>query len=433
MKTVLQPVLRDSGSAPAARRPIGFLARAVLGRLEGLEEGLLHLRQGEQRWSFGRPAADGLEAQVEILDGSFWSALALRGSVGAGESYVRGEWRADDLPALVRLLVRNRAALAGLEGGLAKLYAPALRLVHRLRDNSRTGSRRNIRAHYDLSNEFYALFLDPTLTYSCGIFGPGATTLEAAQRAKIDRACRKLELSPRDHLLEIGTGWGALAIHAAREYGCRVTTTTISERQRELAAARIRAAGLEDRITLLSSDYRDLEGRFDKLVSIEMIEAVGARHLETFVATCARLLVPQGQMLLQAITIDDRLYAEALRSVDFIQRYVFPGAFIPSVDAIHSAAVRRSDLRLFHLEEIGPHYVPTLAAWRHALLERADGVRALGFDDELLRLFEFYFAYCEGGYAERQLGNVQMLFTKPLCRRAPMLDAGDCSPCGPGF
>lgn len=432
MKTVLQPVLREASAAPAARRPIGLAARAVLGRLAGLDEGLLHLRQGDRRWTFGRPAADGLEAQVEVLDGAFWSSLALRGSIGAGESYVRGEWRADDLPALVRLLVRNRAALEGLEGGLARLAAPALRFVHRLRDNSRAGSRRNIRAHYDLSNEFFALFLDPTMTYSCAIFGPGAATLEAAQRAKIDRVCRKLELSPDDHLLEIGTGWGALAIHAAREYGCRVTTTTISERQRELAATRIRAAGLEDRITLLGSDYRDLEGRFDKLASIEMIEAVGARHLDTFLSTCARLLAPDGQMLLQAITIDDRLYAGALRSVDFIQRYVFPGAFIPSVDAIHSAAVRQSDLRLFHLEELGPHYAPTLAAWRQALLERADEVCALGFDDELVRLYEFYFAYCEGGYAERQLGNVQMLFTKPRCRRDPFLETAT-SPCCPGF
>lgn len=412
----------------------GLAARALLGCLERLEEGRLHLRAGDAEWSFGAPAEDGLEATVEVTGPRFWSSLLLRGSVGAGESYVRGEWRADDLPSVVRLLVRNRAALESLEGGLARLALPALKLVHALRRNTLSGAERNIRAHYDLSNEFYALFLDPSMTYSCALFEEPGASLEEAQRAKIDLACRKLELQPSDHLLEIGTGWGALALQAAREYGCRVTTTTLSERQHAWASRRVREEGLENRITLLRRDYRQLEGNYDKLVSIEMIEAVGARYLETFLATSSRLLVPGGQMLLQAITIDDRLYARALRSVDFIQRYVFPGAFIPSVGAISAGLTRATDLRLFHLDDIGPHYAPTLAAWRGALLARADQVRALGFDQELVRLYEFYFAYCEGGYAEGQLGNVQMLLTKPRCRRQPLRSTPDLAArCYPPF
>ena len=398
--------LRDASTAP------GFAARLVLGRLERITEGRLHVRQGTASWTFGAPAADGLEASIEVLDARFWSALLLRGSVGAGESYVRGEWRSSELPAVVRLLVRNRTALESLEGGMAMLARPALKLVHALRRNTRAGAERNIRAHYDLSNEFYALFLDPSLTYSCAFFDQPGVSLENAQHAKIARICEKLELKQSDHLLEIGTGWGALAIHAAREYGCRVTTTTISAAQHEVATRRVRDAGLEDRVTLLRQDYRELTGSFDKLVSVEMIEAVGARYLDTFLATCARLLRPDGRMVLQAITIDDRLYDAALRSVDFIQRYVFPGAFIPSVNAISASLTRATDLRLFGLEDIGAHYVPTLASWRSALLSRADEVHALGFDDEIVRLYEFYFAYCEGGYAERQLSNVQMLFTK---------------------
>jgi cyclopropane-fatty-acyl-phospholipid synthase len=293
-----------------------------------------------------------------------------------------------------------------------------MKVFHALKRNTRTGSRANIAAHYDLSNDFFALFLDETMTYSCGIFARPDTTLREASLEKIDRLCRKLRLSPRDHLLEIGTGWGALGIHAARAYGCRVTTTTISAEQHAFAKERIRAAGLADRITLLLQDYRELEGRFDKLVSVEMIEAVGHQYYDEFFRRCAALLQDDGLMALQAITIADQHYERARDSVDFIQRHIFPGCCIPSVTALSSAMTRASDLKLVQLEDIGPHYARTLASWRDTLRAHRDEAHALGFDDTFLRLWDFYFCYCEGGFAERRLGDVQMVLERPGARAA---------------
>jgi cyclopropane-fatty-acyl-phospholipid synthase len=258
------------------------------------------------------------------------------------------------------------------------------------------------------------------MAYSCGIFPCESTTLGEASRAKFDAACRKLALGPADHLLEIGTGWGGLAIHAARNYGCRVTTTTISRAQYDYAREAIAAAGLGERVTLLLEDYRELGGRYDKLVSIEMIEAVGANFLDTFFGQCSARLQPHGAMLLQAITIQDQLYAQALRSVDYIQRFIFPGSFIPSVTALTQAVCRATDLKVFHLEDIGPHYARTLALWRRNFFDNLAAVRRLGYPESFVRLWEFYLCYCEGGFAERQLGDVQMLLTKPACRRAPI-------------
>jgi len=272
-------------------------------------------------------------------------------------------------------------------------------------------------AHYDLGNEFYRLMLDETMAYSCGIFASDTTTLAEASRAKFDAACRKLALQPGEHLLEIGTGWGALAIHAAEHYGCRVTTTTISRAQHEYARAQIERRGLGDRVTLLCEDYRNLSGQYDKLVSIEMIEAVGAPYLDTYLAKCASLLRDSGAMLLQAITIRDQDYRASLRSINFIQRYVFPGSFIPSVGAIADSLRRVTDLKLFHLQDIGPHYARTLALWRRNFFEHLGAVRRLGFSDQFIRLWEFYLCSCEGGFAERALGDVQLLLTKPGCRR----------------
>jgi cyclopropane-fatty-acyl-phospholipid synthase len=289
-------------------------------------------------------------------------------------------------------------------------------MLHWLNRNSPDGSRRNIAAHYDLGNDLFALFLDDTMAYSCGVFEREDATLHEAQVAKFERACRRLRLSPSDHLLEIGTGWGGLALHAASRYGCRVTTTTISREQHDWARERIRAAGLSDRVTLLLDDYRDLRGRYDKLVSIEMIEAVGHQFLDTYTAQCSRLLEPHGAMLLQAITIRDQLYAEALESVDFIQRYIFPGSFIPSVTAIADSVRRATDMKVFHLEDIGPHYATTLRRWRERFFERIDDVRRLGYSEQFVRMWDFYLCYCEGGFLERQLGDVQMLLTKPRCR-----------------
>ncbi|HNO60900.1 MAG TPA: cyclopropane-fatty-acyl-phospholipid synthase family protein, partial [Plasticicumulans sp.] len=278
--------------------------------------------------------------------------------------------------------------------------------------------RANIAAHYDLGNAFYQTFLDETLMYSCALFEHPGMSLAEASQAKNERICRKLGLRAGDHVLEIGTGWGGFALHAAGRHGCRVTTTTISREQYELARERVAAAGLGNRVTVLFEDYRELAGRYDKLVSIEMIEAVGHRWFDTYFRTCSRLLAPDGQMLLQAITIRDQEYARTKRSVDFIQRHVFPGGCLPSVQALADTVARVTDLRALHLEDIGPHYATTLRHWRERFLANLDRVRALGFDDTFLRLWEYYLAYCEGGFAERYLGTVQLLLAKPECRRA---------------
>jgi len=315
-------------------------------------------------------------------------------------------------------MVVNREFMNDVDSGWSRLSAPLLKGAHWLNRNDKDGSRRNIAAHYDLGNRFFELFLDETMAYSCGIFSSPETTLREASEAKFDAACSKLGLQPGQHLLEIGTGWGGLAIHAARHYGCHVTTTTISREQYELARERIARAGLADRVTLLLEDYRDLRGQYDALVSIEMVEAVGHHYLDTYFRQCSRLLKPTGAMLLQAITIRDQFYAQAIGSVDFIKRFVFPGSFIPSVRALVDSAARVTDLKLFHLEDIGPDYARTLRLWRERFLARLPEVRAQGYPDSFVRMWEFYLCYCEGGFEERQLGDVQMLLTKPRSRRA---------------
>jgi cyclopropane-fatty-acyl-phospholipid synthase len=398
-------------------------ARALLVRRLGrLAWGRIELHDALGTLAFG--GADGADAHVriDVRDPRLYVDVALRGSVGAGEAFVAGRWNCDDLPLLARIFARNRDALNGLESGFARFGAAALGWWHARRDNTRSGSRANIAAHYDLGNEFYALFLDPTRMYSCAWFARPEMTLEEAQLARLDRICAKLELGPQDHLLEIGTGWGGLAIHAARTRGCRVTTATISHAQHIGATERVAAAGLAHLVDVRLEDYRDLRGRFDKLVSIEMVEAVGERWLDTYFERCSALLAPHGQMLLQAITIRDQHYEQALRSVDFIQRHVFPGSFIPSVSALTERVARRTDCTVAHLEDIGPHYARTLREWRTRFLARREEVRALGYDEEFLRLWEYYLAYCEGGFEERALGDVQLLLTKPLCRRAPFTE-----------
>lgn len=400
--------------APIGRGPFQeFCRRRVLERLTGLQGGRLEIREGAERRQLGE---GGPPVQLEVLAPAFWPAVAFGGSVGAGEAYMEGTWRCDDLTGLMRLLLRNRQIADGLEGGLARLSAPLRGLLHLLRSNTRAGSRRNIAAHYDLGNDFYRLWLDETLMYSCALFERPGMTLAEASTAKLERICRKLDLRPDDHVLEIGTGWGGFAVHAAGRHGCRVTTVTLSRRQLELARERIGSAGLADRVEVRLADYRDLDGQYDKLVSIEMVEAVGADHLGTYFRQCGRLLKPGGAMLLQAITIADRYYASALREVDFIQKHIFPGGFLPSVTALTAAMTGASDLRTVHLEDIGPHYAETLARWRSNFFARLDGVRAQGFDERFVRMWDFYLCYCEAGFRERHLGTVQMLLVKPQWR-----------------
>ncbi|MEO6929727.1 MAG: cyclopropane-fatty-acyl-phospholipid synthase family protein, partial [Casimicrobiaceae bacterium] len=357
-------------------------ARSVVGRLTAIGSGRLRLVDGASDRTFGEADSEcPLCATVYVHDPRFYSELAFGGSIGAGEAYMQGYWSTDDLTALVRILLRNRDVLDGMEGGLARVTKPMQKALHWLNRNTRDGSRRNISAHYDLGNEFFELFLDRTMMYSSAVFERPQITLDEAQRSRLDSICRKLDLQPDDHLLEIGTGWGGMAIHAVRNYGCQVTTTTLSREQHAFAARKIAEAGVADRITLLLDDYRDLRGRFSKLVSIEMIEAVGDEHYDTYFAQCGRLLTDDGMMLLQAITIADQRYESARKSVDFIQRHIFPGSTIPSVTVMLSSLTRVTDLKLVHLDDIGPHYATTLRHWRERFLGKLDAVRAQGYPE----------------------------------------------------
>lgn len=389
--------------------------RLVTSRVRDFASGELAIADDEGELRLGTPAADGLRVRMHIHRARLWRRVALGGLLAATEAYLDGDWDVDDLTALARLFSRNMDQVSSLDSGLGRLIRPIARTHEWLSRNSRQGSRQNIAAHYDLGNEFFAIMLDPTMTYSCGVFERADATLEEASIAKIDRLCRKLDLAPSDHLLEVGSGWGAFAVHAATTYGCQVTTTTISPRQHELVVRRVREAGLSDRITVLRADYRDLKGQYSKLVSVEMIEAVGAEFFDTFFEACARLLRPDGLMALQAITVADQRFEDARRAVDFIKRHVFPGSCIPSVGALTASSSRVSDLRLVDLEDFTPHYARTLAAWRDNLHQRRDDVARLT-DERFRRLWHLYLAYCEGGFAERHTGLVQMVLARPAWR-----------------
>jgi cyclopropane-fatty-acyl-phospholipid synthase len=422
----------DAGVVPLARAPrrAGWLDRAlrqrVLELLRGLPDCALVVREGGESTSVAVPAMrspglhppPALRACVRVHDPAFYRRVALNGSVGAAEAYMDGCWECDDLVALVRMLVRNRDRLDAMERGPARLGGALMRGWSALRRNTRAGSRRNIAAHYDLGNEFFRLFLDDNLMYSSALFASGEDSLERASTRKLERICDKLQLSAATRVVEIGGGWGGFALHAARQHGCHVTTTTISHEQYQLARARVAAAGLADRVEVLLADYRSLTGRYDRLVSIEMIEAIGHQYLDTYFRKVGELLTEDGMALVQAITIEDHRYAQALRSVDFIKRHIFPGSFIPSISSMLAAMARVSDLKLFNLEDIGPSYALTLRAWRQRFLERRDQVRALGYPERFVRMWDFYLAYCEGGFLERATGDVQMLLAKPAARRA---------------
>ena len=333
--------------------------------------------------------------------------------MGAGESYRDGYWSCDDLVALIQIFARNMQASSDLGGAWNALFDLGHQVVHRFKRNTRAGSRRNIAAHYDLSNEFYSLFLDETMTYSSGVFPDEGSSMKDASIEKYDRICRKLRLVPSDHVIEIGTGWGGFAEHAVRHYGCRVTTTTISKQQHDYAQQRFAAAGVEGHVSLLLSDYRDLSGQYDKLVSIEMIEAVGHEYLDTFFAKCSRLLKPDGLAAIQAITIPDQRYEQYRRSVDFIQKYIFPGGCLPSLGAMTTSVGRVTDLQFAHLEDFAEHYARTLRCWRESFHANSDAIRTLGMTERFQRLWDYYFCYCEGAFREKQIGVCQMLLQKP--------------------
>jgi cyclopropane-fatty-acyl-phospholipid synthase len=395
---------------------------ALFSRLQKLVKGQLVLNEGQNQTVFGN-GGDGDEprATLSVHDYRFYTDMAFGGSIGAAEAYMAGFWTTDDLTRLIRIIILNRHVLSGLEGGAARISGPLQRMLHFLRKNTKQGSRKNIEAHYDLGNDFYSLFLDDTMTYSCGIFTSPASSLRDASIEKYDRICRKLLLTPDDHILEIGTGWGGFALYAVKQYGCRVTTTTISNEQYAYAQQLIQKEKMGDRIELLLKDYRDLQGTYDKLVSIEMIEAVGHHYLETFFQCCSNKLKDDGMMLLQAIIIRDQEYDRHKHEIDFIKRYIFPGSCIPSVSAISQSVTKATDMCIFHLENITSHYVRTLTEWRDRFFSHIDDVRRQGYSDEFIRMWEYYLCYCEAGFAERYIGDVQILFTKPLSQRPSIL------------
>jgi cyclopropane-fatty-acyl-phospholipid synthase len=389
------------------------LARGAVSTVmsRGVRNGHIDVIEGDRQRSFG-PADATLRATVTINDPAAWRG-PLHGSLGLGEGYVDGLWETDDLVSLIRIAAREVGTLDGIRGAVAKPRA----LLHRARrlvpENTRSGARQNISAHYDLGNDLFAAFLDERMMYSCAYFPSPGASLEEAQVAKLDRICTQLRLGPDNHLLEIGTGWGGLAVHAAHGYGCRVTTTTISREQHALATQRVRDAGLEDRVTVLLEDYRDLRGSYDRLVSIEMIEAVGWQYFDDFFRRCDELLSPDGLMLLQAITIEDEIYEVEKGSRSFANTHVFPGGCLPSKEAIADCLRRVTSMREVWVDDITAHYPPTLALWRERFLGAWERLRPNGYDERFRRLWDFYLSFCEAGFRERRIGDVQALFAKP--------------------
>ena len=390
------------------------IARWVIhNRLRGLRNDRLVIVEGDERREYGDITGSAeLIATIIVHNPRCYAEVAFGGTIGAGEAYMKGYWTADDPTAVIRILLRNRDLLNSIESGLSRVSEPAHKIFHCWNRNSRRGSRRNISAHYDLGNDFFRLWLDDSLMYSSAVFEEPTMTLEEASQAKLKGICEKLELSPKDNLLEIGTGWGGLAIYAAREYGCRVTTTTISKEQYQFAQERVQEEGLTELITVLMEDYRDLSGQFSKLVSVEMLEAIGHEFVDTYFQKCSDLLEPDGKMLVQTITIAHAQYESARRSVDFIQRYIFPGGSLSSVRVLQSSVARTADLRVHHMEDIGPDYAVTIRHWRERMFTKLADVRSLGYSEEFIRMWEFYFCYCEGGFIERAIGNVQLLLVK---------------------
>ena len=398
----------------------GGLARSLMLKvLAKLQVGSLTLREQNETLVFGSktdPAAP--HAEVHVHDNDLYRRILTGGGIAAGETYIEGLWSSPDLTAVTRAFSANLAMLGAMSDRQNLLAKTALKLNHWARRNTATRSRENISAHYDLGNDFFSLFLDPSMMYSSAVFPTPDSDLASASQHKLHLICEDLELKPEDHLVEIGTGWGGMAIYAAEHYGCRVTTTTISREQFDYTVDAVAQRGLQDRITVLFDDYRDLTGKFDKLVSIEMIEAVGHQFYDTYFQTVSRLLKPHGKAVIQAITMTEQRYEQARDSVDFIKRYIFPGGCLPSLTVISDALARMTDMQMAHLRDITRDYADTLNAWHQGFLEKLDRVRAMGFDDRFINMWRYYLSYCEGGFRERIIGTYQITMTKPGYRPA---------------
>jgi len=392
-----------------------FFKKIILKKFKQLQFGFLQISDGDEEYHFGDDRSE-LKVNVQIFSPEFYVFMGSGGLLGVTESYTAGYWQSNNLVSLIRIFIQNKDVMNQLDSGWARLFKPLNNYIHRLRQNSLDGSKKNILAHYDLSNEFYQLWLDETMTYSCGVFDNKSSTLEEASVEKLDRICRKLQLTDRDSVLEIGTGWGSFAIHAAKHYGCKVTTTTISDAQYELAKERINQENLTDRITLLKDDYRKLTGRYDKIVSIEMIEAVGHEYVPVFFKTVSSLLKDDGLFVMQGITYNDQNFDVYKNSVDFIKKYIFPGSCLISVSQVTETMKTYTDLSIVHLEDITIHYATTLKIWRENFQSSIASIKALGFSSAFIKMWDFYFVYCEAGFRERHIGDYQFVFSKPRAR-----------------
>jgi len=381
-------------------------------KLKSINSGELTIVEGGSKHVFGSPGSD-FKAELEVFSQEFYVFLGSGGTNGAAEAFTAGYWGSSDLVKLIQLIIRNKNTLLYLESGFARLANPITKLIHKRRQNTLAGSKNNILAHYDLSNDFYRLWLDPTMTYSSGVFPKKNSSMQEASVEKLDRICRKLKLSNADHVLEIGAGWGSFAIHAAKNYGCKVTTTTISDKQFQYASELIFKEALEDKITLLNKDYRELGGSFDKVVSIEMIEAVGAEYVPGFFEKASSLLKKNGLMLLQGITYNDPDFDSYKNSVDFIRKYIFPGSCLVAMPQILQAIKEKTDMAMVDSEDITHHYARTLKIWRKDFLKVLPQVKDLGFSESFARIWNFYLVYCEAGFLENLIGDFQLVFAKP--------------------
>lgn len=388
----------------------------ILSRMKQLKHGQLRLRMGCNEAVYGTSQTELEPATVEVHSQAFFKRLMTGGSLAAAESYMDGEWSSPDLTSVFRVLLKNESVLETFRLGAFSPVAWLERAGHLFNRNSKSGSRRNIHEHYDLGNDFFQLFLDESMMYSSAIFETAQTPLVDASWEKVDRVCRTLKLRPNDRVIEIGTGWGGFAVHAAGKYGCHVTTTTISDEQYAFAKQRVADAGLQDRVTLLKKDYRDLDGQYDKLVSLEMIEAVGREYLPGYFKNCDRLLKDDGAMMIQAITMADQRFDAYSKGVDFIQKYIFPGGFLPSVTEMQKCVRDQTNLRMVQLDDFGMHYAKTLQHWNERFHERLDEVREQGFSERFIRMWRYYLTYCEAAFLERATGLVQTVWAKPQSR-----------------
>ena len=397
------------------RNYINKLARNIVShQLAKIHHGQLLITENKKVSVFG--TRNRIRADIKVLNPNFYAYILFGGSIGAAESYMRGDWRSKNLTDVIRLMAVNSAAMDSMEGSYKLLLQPLFKIIHYLNKNTVAGSKKNIVRHYDLSNDFFALFLDASMMYSSAIYANTKMNLEEAAINKIKIICEKLKLKSTDRLVEIGSGWGGFAIYAAQNYGCHVTTTTISEQQFLYVKNKIKQLKLSKKITLVKKDYRQLTGKYNKLVSIEMIEAVGHHFYDTYFSKIASLLTDDGVALIQAITIRDQRYKAALKSVDFIQKYIFPGSTIPSVTSMQESLTRATDMTIFDIQDIGSDYARTLNAWKVKFVANKARIKELGFDAEFMRMWFFYFCYCEGGFKEKVISDIHLHLTKPLYR-----------------